>query len=114
LKSLGFLIARQSGSHMIYKNPEGKRATVPFHAAKVLHPKVPEKHHAGCGPERGRLGKTTVALELGGAGRLFEIFLLTADLQGAATLRFSACEFCVSELANHILSIISKSVQITH
>jgi predicted RNA binding protein YcfA (HicA-like mRNA interferase family) len=25
---------------MIYKNAEGKRATVPFHAAKVLHPKV--------------------------------------------------------------------------
>jgi predicted RNA binding protein YcfA (HicA-like mRNA interferase family) len=37
LEKLGFLIARQSG---IYKNPEGKRATVPFHAAKVLHPKV--------------------------------------------------------------------------
>jgi len=25
---------------MIYKNAAGKRATVPFHAAKVLHPKV--------------------------------------------------------------------------
>ena len=25
---------------MIYKNAEGKRATVPFHAAKTLHPKV--------------------------------------------------------------------------
>ncbi len=25
---------------MIYKNAEGRRATVPFHAAKVLHPKV--------------------------------------------------------------------------
>ena len=40
LEKLGFSIARQSGSHLIYKNPEGKRATVPFHAAKVLHPKV--------------------------------------------------------------------------
>ena len=40
LEKLGFSIARQSGSHMIYKNAEGKRATVPFHAAKVLHPKV--------------------------------------------------------------------------
>ncbi len=37
---LGFSMTRQSGSHMIYKNAEGKRATVPFHAAKVLHPKV--------------------------------------------------------------------------
>jgi predicted RNA binding protein YcfA (HicA-like mRNA interferase family) len=25
---------------MIYKNAEGKRATVPFHAAKVRHPKI--------------------------------------------------------------------------
>jgi predicted RNA binding protein YcfA (HicA-like mRNA interferase family) len=24
---------------MIYKNPHGKRVTVPFHAAKILHPK---------------------------------------------------------------------------
>jgi predicted RNA binding protein YcfA (HicA-like mRNA interferase family) len=40
LEKVGFSVARQSGSHMIYKNAEGKRATVPFHAAKVLHPKV--------------------------------------------------------------------------
>jgi predicted RNA binding protein YcfA (HicA-like mRNA interferase family) len=39
-EGLGFSIARQSGSHTIYKNAEGKRATVPFHAAKVLHPKI--------------------------------------------------------------------------
>ena len=25
---------------MIHKNAEGKRATVPFHAAKILHPKI--------------------------------------------------------------------------
>jgi len=25
---------------MIYKNAAGKRATVPFHASKILHPKV--------------------------------------------------------------------------
>ncbi len=25
---------------MIYKNAAGKRATVPFHAGKTLHPKV--------------------------------------------------------------------------
>ena len=25
---------------MIYKNAEGERATVPFHAARVLHPKI--------------------------------------------------------------------------
>jgi len=40
LEKLGFAVSRQSGSHIIYKNAEGKRATVPFHAAKVLHPKI--------------------------------------------------------------------------
>jgi predicted RNA binding protein YcfA (HicA-like mRNA interferase family) len=40
LERAGFVVARQSGSHIIYKNPAGKRATVPFHAAKILHPKV--------------------------------------------------------------------------
>ncbi len=40
LQKAGFSLARQSGSHMIYKNAAGKRVTVPFHAAKTLHPKV--------------------------------------------------------------------------
>jgi predicted RNA binding protein YcfA (HicA-like mRNA interferase family) len=40
LEKCGFAIARQSGSHKIYKNADGKRATVPFHAGKILHPKV--------------------------------------------------------------------------
>jgi predicted RNA binding protein YcfA (HicA-like mRNA interferase family) len=40
LEKLGFSIARQSGSNIIYKNAEGKRATVPFHTPKILHPKV--------------------------------------------------------------------------
>jgi len=40
LERVGFLLARQSGSHKIYKNKEGKRVTVPYHAGKTLHPKV--------------------------------------------------------------------------
>jgi len=40
LEKVGFSLARQSGSHIIYKNSEGKRVTVPFHASKILHPKV--------------------------------------------------------------------------
>ncbi len=40
LEKIGFSLARQSGSHQIYKNPAGKRVTVPFHASKILHPKV--------------------------------------------------------------------------
>lgn len=39
LGKVGFSLARQSGSHMIYKNEHGKRVTVPFHAARILHPK---------------------------------------------------------------------------
>jgi predicted RNA binding protein YcfA (HicA-like mRNA interferase family) len=40
LEKAGFSLARQSGSHMIYKNAAGKRTTVPYHAAKILHPKI--------------------------------------------------------------------------
>jgi len=40
LEKIGFYLARQSGSHKIYKNSEGRRVTVPYHAGKTLHPKV--------------------------------------------------------------------------
>jgi len=40
LDKAGFFFARQSGSHKIYKNKEGKRTTVPYHAGKILHPKT--------------------------------------------------------------------------
>ena len=40
LKKSGFSLARQSGSHMIYKDAVGKRVTVPYHGSKILHPKV--------------------------------------------------------------------------
>ena len=40
LEKAGFSLARQSGSHMIYKNAAGKRATVPFHGPTILHPKL--------------------------------------------------------------------------
>ena len=36
----GFFLARQSGSHKIYKDAQGLRVTVPYHAGKILHPKV--------------------------------------------------------------------------
>lgn len=31
---------RQSGSHKIFKNQEGKRVTVPYHRGSILHPKI--------------------------------------------------------------------------
>ena len=40
LELVGFSLARQSGSHKIYKNAEGKRVTIPFHSRKILHPKL--------------------------------------------------------------------------
>lgn len=40
LERKGFLLARQSGSHKIFRNSEGKRVTVPFHSGKIIHPKV--------------------------------------------------------------------------
>jgi len=40
LVKLGFTVSRQSGSHRIYRNPQGKRVTIPYHKGKVLHPKV--------------------------------------------------------------------------
>ena len=40
LERARFSFSRQSGSHKIYKNREGKRATVPYHSGKILHPKV--------------------------------------------------------------------------
>jgi predicted RNA binding protein YcfA (HicA-like mRNA interferase family) len=39
LEKSGFFLVRQSGSHMIYKNLRGKRATVPFHASKTSIPR---------------------------------------------------------------------------
>ena len=40
LEKAGFFLARQSGSHKVYKNEQGKRVTVPFHSGDILHPKV--------------------------------------------------------------------------
>ena len=40
LGKINFCQVRQSGSHKIYRNPAGRRVTIPFHGAKTLHPKV--------------------------------------------------------------------------
>ena len=39
IESRGFSFIRQSGSHKLYKNAEGKRINIPFHGDKILHPK---------------------------------------------------------------------------
>lgn len=40
IEKRGFRLSRQSGSHMIFKNEEGRRVTIPYHAGKILHPKL--------------------------------------------------------------------------
>jgi len=40
VEKAGFLLVRQSGSHRIYKNSEGKRITIPHHSGRILHPKI--------------------------------------------------------------------------
>jgi predicted RNA binding protein YcfA (HicA-like mRNA interferase family) len=40
IERLGFHLSRQSGSHKIYKNDEGKRVTIAYHSGKILHPKM--------------------------------------------------------------------------
>ncbi len=40
LEKIGFFLSRESGSHKIYKNKEGKRVTVSYHSGKILHPKI--------------------------------------------------------------------------
>lgn len=36
IEKKGFIKVRQSGSHAIYKNSEGKRTTIPIHSGKIL------------------------------------------------------------------------------
>ncbi len=36
----GFQCVRQKGSHKIYRNALGERITIPFHGAKIIHPKI--------------------------------------------------------------------------
>lgn len=40
IEKLGFVLARKSGSHKIYKNTKGIRVTIPYHKGKILHPKI--------------------------------------------------------------------------
>ena len=40
LEELGFSYKRQTGSHAIYRNAAGVRATVPIHSGAILHPKI--------------------------------------------------------------------------
>jgi predicted RNA binding protein YcfA (HicA-like mRNA interferase family) len=40
INKIGYYPKRQSGSHIIYKNQDGKRITLPIHPEKIIHPKI--------------------------------------------------------------------------
>lgn len=40
LGKIGFVLDRQTGGHRIFTDGAGSWTTVPFHAGKVLHPKL--------------------------------------------------------------------------
>ncbi|OGK04947.1 MAG: hypothetical protein A2W80_13365 [Candidatus Riflebacteria bacterium GWC2_50_8] len=40
LEKMGFKQIRQTGSHRIFRNEHGVRATVPDHPGKIIHPKI--------------------------------------------------------------------------
>ena len=40
LKKIEFVEVRQSGSHLILRNPGGIRVTLPIHGGKILHPAI--------------------------------------------------------------------------
>lgn len=40
LTKAGFSLSRQSGSHKMYKNSQGRRVTIPYHSGNTLHPKL--------------------------------------------------------------------------
>lgn len=37
-QQLGFRFSRQSGSHAIFRHPDGRRITIPLHAGKEVGP----------------------------------------------------------------------------
>jgi predicted RNA binding protein YcfA (HicA-like mRNA interferase family) len=40
LKKIGFIEVRRSGSHLILRNPDGVRVTLPVHGGGILHPAI--------------------------------------------------------------------------
>lgn len=38
VEKFGFMHSHTTGSHMIYKHPDGRRTTIPFHAGEEIGP----------------------------------------------------------------------------
>ena len=43
LQRLGFVVARQKGSHVLYRHPDGRTTTVPHHAGRDIAPPLLRK-----------------------------------------------------------------------
>ena len=48
IEKVGFTLARQSGSHRIYKSSAGKRITVPYHRGKDFTPEGTSEYIRRC------------------------------------------------------------------
>jgi len=40
LEKRGFRVVRSKGSHRILRDPIGRRVTLPYHAGKIVHPRI--------------------------------------------------------------------------
>ena len=40
LETHGFQVVRQRGSHIILRDLQGRRVTLPSHSGRILHPKI--------------------------------------------------------------------------
>lgn len=38
VQQFGFVLARQKGSHAIFKHPDGRRTTIPIHTNQIIGP----------------------------------------------------------------------------
>lgn len=38
VEKLGFIYSHTTGSHMVYKHPDGRRTTIPHHAGEEIGP----------------------------------------------------------------------------
>ncbi len=38
IEKLGFIYSHTTGSHMIYKHPDGRKTTIPYHAGETIGP----------------------------------------------------------------------------
>ena len=56
LEARGFQVVRQRGSHMILRDEQGHRVTLPIHPGKTLHPKIVAAIMADAGLSEADLG----------------------------------------------------------